>query len=311
MNIYFCSNYPCVIKADGKILEKISEKIFLFKKEGEPLIEVCPLVDFEASKAFYLNDEFFSSPPNHLNLVNLDGGYLINLKKRIGFYGFKMIYQERLENLLITVFNENGYKISIETNRDFYTENLDFEFKSVNAEIQYLNGYKFLCLNFVGEKSYLIIYQLNSIQKVFEKQVDKYAFSSNLVTEESVIDIKKHQVTSTWNFINDKFELINKSAFAKKQKSAQCAPTSILPYLFLEEFLVGGDFLEYLDEEMRSCANKLADYFGLFLGIMPPPPFRNFNEIGLIYKEKENLFKVNYFTFEMFDRKICNIIPVK
>ena len=103
----------------------------------------------------------------------------------------------------------------------------------------------------------------------------------------------------TWN--------CEKECWIKKEK----LPDLLIPYLFLEDFSAGEDFSEYLSDDINKNADKLGGFFGNFLGVFPPPLFRNQDEVGLIYKIKENLFETKYFTFHLDDKKISNIIPVE
>ena len=81
----------------------------------------------------------------------------------------------------------------------------------------------------------------------------------------------------------------------------------LLPYVFVEEYVVGGNFLDLLTENMQKNADKLPSYLGQVLGVMPPPPFRQYNEIGLVYKKTDNLYYVDYLTVEIVNGKIDNI----
>ena len=58
---------------------------------------------------------------------------------------------------------------------------------------------------------------------------------------------------------------------------------------------------------MKEHADKLKGFLGDFIGVMPPPKFRNPDEIGLIYKISDDRFKVTYITAELNGEKITNI----
>ena len=81
----------------------------------------------------------------------------------------------------------------------------------------------------------------------------------------------------------------------------------ILPYAFLEEYLVGGNYTQFLSDTMLQNANKLSYYLGDFVGVMPPPIFRNYDEIGLVKKIKDNVYKIDYVKVMVQNKKIDNI----
>jgi hypothetical protein len=80
-----------------------------------------------------------------------------------------------------------------------------------------------------------------------------------------------------------------------------------VPYAFTEELTVGLLGKEFLDDDIKENADKLHEFFGDFIGVMPPPTFRNSDEVGLIYNDGKNKYKVKYYLFDMKNGKICNI----
>ena len=312
MNIYFCSDYPCAVKVNGTFFSKTYQDILPCKLDEDSFIEVCSLSQGENNKNFFLGKDFFSSPPTFASVTDLKGGYLIKFNAKRGESEFRVIYQERLENSLVTAFNENGYKISLETRNSFFAENIDFAFSSVSAKEYFLNGKNILAVFFTGQINVLKIYLLsNEIIKIFDRVVSEYSISGTLITKEEYKDIKKHFVTCEWQLNGDNFSLKSKTAEPRKQIKKEKLPDLLIPYLFLEDFTAGEDFSEYLSDDINKNADKLGGFFGNFLGVFPPPLFRSQDEVGLIYKIKENLFETKYFTFHLDNKKISNIIPVE
>ena len=81
----------------------------------------------------------------------------------------------------------------------------------------------------------------------------------------------------------------------------------LVPYAMLEELLVGGNVKPYLTGTVLENCDKLPSFFGDFIGVMPPPFFRNSQEVGLIYKNATNKYTVEYFTFEYTEKKLSGI----
>ena len=46
---------------------------------------------------------------------------------------------------------------------------------------------------------------------------------------------------------------------------------------------------------------------GDFIGVMPPPVFREENEVGFVYRTGERTYSAEYFVFEVSDKKITNL----
>ena len=81
----------------------------------------------------------------------------------------------------------------------------------------------------------------------------------------------------------------------------------IIPFAFFEDLCVGSDIIKYLSQDMQNNALYVKDYIKDFIGVMPPPLFRDINEVGLIRKKAENVFVVDYYIAEVENKKIINI----
>lgn len=309
MYYYFLSNFSAVIKIDGVYLGTLgnSAKTFECEKNKTPFVEITSLSFPSKTYAFLLNEEFLSTSNNHLSITDLKGGYFIKFLLPVTT-DFNCIKQEKFAGLTATVFNENGLKLSIETANDFYYENLDFDFNSVKIFPTKIFNNAFLCFEFEKDKKTLGLYEItDKIQKKFFAEVDEYNFDNGFYTKYRLADISKHIVEINWQIIDGKFCEGQKAITQSKNFCIDNLTKDILPYAFLEDFLIGGDIKEYLTEETFSKAEKLKGYLGEFIGVCPPQTFRNQSEVGLIYTKNKNVFEVNYFTFEFEKNKICNI----
>jgi len=313
MYFYFSSGYPAVIKINGIYYGQITDTVkqIDLTYQEPPFIEVCSLSPTEKSVFFILDDGFLSSPPPSVTITDLKGGYLIKFTPSYFQDGFKVISQERFNDSLVTVFCENGFKISIETNGDFYAETLKFEFSDLSVERVELFNTPFVFVRFKGKTNLLSVYKINgNIYKVFSREVADYSADGRLTTTENLLDMAKHKRVIEWNFNGESFVVSN----CKISKNPDFNPFSIneklIPFTFIEELGVGGDIFEYLNDNVRENADKLKGYFGDFVGVMPPPTFRAPDQVGLVYKRTENLFFVRYFTFELVDKKISNVKEV-
>ena len=122
-----------MIKVNGIYYGKIDNTVkFINGVNSSSFIEICPVNLVNSQVGFFLTEETLSSPPPFISVTDICGGYLIkylidNIKK-----DFSVIEQKRFNNALITLFTENGYKLSIESAGDFFTENLNFPFENAN-----------------------------------------------------------------------------------------------------------------------------------------------------------------------------------
>lgn len=309
MYYYFSSSYPAVLKLNGIYYGTIHNAIKSCKVDGDEhvFVEICPLNGKEKPTAIILDKEFLSSPPNHLSITDLDGGYLLKFESSYFCNEFKVFSQQKYNDAVVTVFSENGYKLSIETKDDFYAESLEIEIAS--AEIQRVERLKNLVVIFMhGDKNVVCVYDINSsIKKVFSQNVDSAEFNENLITVQSYSDVAKHRLTTTWQYENRTFIAKEKKIERQNQIDREKLNPNVLPYAFLEELLVGGEYREYIADTLLENADKLGGFFGDFIGVMPPPIFRDIEDVGLIYNKEKNLYCVKYFRFELKENKIVNV----
>ncbi|MBR5192574.1 MAG: hypothetical protein IKW33_04105 [Clostridia bacterium] len=310
MYIYFSSEYPSAVKLNGAFLGLVgkSTKGCNININEDVYVEFCGADGKEKTLSFILNENFFNNIPPNLIVTDLNGGYLLHATKSYLEEDFSVLAQEKYADLIATVFLDKGYKLSIETPTDFYAEQLKFSFNSVNFNRFNINGFSFFACELVGKESLLLVFKVNEkIEKVFCRQVKSASFENGFTTITEIKDIAKHVITTCWGF--------NGESLVEKETKIEVSPNfmvenlkeEIIPYAFLEALLAKDNLAPYLTENMLQKKQLLTGYLGDFIGIMPPPPFRNQKEVGLIYRTKENFYSVYYCTFTLVNRKIDNI----
>ncbi len=308
MFYYFSSEYPSAIKVNGVYFGLIEQTLKKIDSQNDlDFVEVCPINCTEPTVNFLLNQDFFNNPPPNTSVTDLKGGYLINFKKSYLNGEFKVVSQKNYGDLLVTVFNENGMKISLETKLDFFAEPVCTDSQIIEFFRPNFNK-NLVAIAFNDKKTMLSIYDITEkINKVYFGSIDEFSFDNAFCTTEKFSDIAKHKLNVTWDYDGNEFKEHSRTIARADNFCVDTLPERVLPYAFLEEFLLKGDISCYLDSCILDNANKLNGFFGDFLGVMPPPTFRDFNEVGLIYRKRDNSYFVNYFTFGLKDRKICSI----
>ena len=309
MYYYFSAKFASILKINGIYYGEINQTTKVVEiLERNPFIEICPLELEHFPFSFILSDNFLISPPKNVSVVDLKGGYFIEFNFLQDNSAFSVLAQEKYNYAVVTVFKENGLKVSIETPNDFFAETLSFPTESARITPFSLANKHLVAISFLGKETLLNCYLLEgNIQKVFSKKVSDYSFNNGFSSTEEFLDIAKHKLTCHWFLEKNK---LVKSDFSLSRKDGFCVrdlPEHLIGYAFLEELLCGGNITEYLADSVKENKDFLTGFFGEFLGVMPPPDFRKQDEIGLIYKYGENKYKVEYFTFEIQDKKICNI----
>ncbi len=323
MYYYFSSDCPAVIKLGGIYFGNITNTVKFLKAEEKnpPLAEIIPLSGSTYPCAFFPNEDFLSSPPENFAVTDLCGGYLISYFPPPAFgKAFKLISQKKYRDLAVTVFCENGFKLSMETPCDCYAENLGFEVYGANVYRKVCGAEELVFLEFItingcthAQKRVLCAYSVKEkIKKLLETEADDFSLEEKISVAIKRKDIAKHQSEIFWEYDGEKRELVKSRVNVSRSPAfdKNKLPSPVLPYAFLEELATGGDYAEYLTGSVEQNADKLRGFFGDFIGVMPPPLFRKENEVGVVYSAGERKYKTEYFVFTLSSRKISDILKI-
>lgn len=310
MYFYFSSDCPAAIKVNGLFYGILSSDIKPLRVDcGAPFVEICPVHVNQPCVNLLLDQNFLDNPPLSITLTDLKGGYLVKFSQTIINTDFFVLAQHKAADFIATVFNENGLKLSIETKSDFYAETIPLAPSSASIKEFYQDNCKFIAVELFGGSTTLFIYKISDkVEKLFCRQVDSFSVENGLSTIEKFSDIAKHTVTSFWKFDKNVFIRDNYTVTCSNEFNPENTPEQLVPYCFVESYMVGEDTQNYLCENIIENYAHLKKYFGDYIGIMPPPKFRSIDEIGLIYPQGGNKYVVEYFKFELKNKKISNII---
>ena len=313
MYFYFFCEYAAVIKFQGVIYGTVDNSVkFCNLDSPYPLVEICPLYGAGETLAFYITEEFLNNPPENISVTDLKGGYFLRFSRAEKNGAFRVIGQEKFRDCCITAFNDNGYKLSLETQSDFYADTLGFPFDEVSfSRGEGINSNLVFALFNKTPKKVLNVYGVKTPALLFSEEIDEFIINATGFTvTERKNDIAKHVIVKQFAEKDGKISEISRKVTASEKFDREKISEKLIPYAFCEEFLCGGDYGFYLSEELRNSSDKLSGYLGDFIGVPPPPVFRDYKEIGLIKKIAERKYSVDYFSFEISDGKIINIIKL-
>lgn len=309
MYFYFFCEFPAVIKFQGVIFGTVDNSVkFCNFDKPYPLVEICPLTG-DPPVAFFPDETFLNTPPENVTVTDLKGGYFLKFSKHAKTDGFKILAQEKYRDANITAFLDNGYKISLETQTDFFAGILNFSPLSVTFRRgEGINGNLIFALFDCGDKKILNVYGVKETALLFSKETDEFNLSAlGFTIVERLKDIAKHRVYCEYSESGGEIKELSRKVTESESFDRKKLNERLIPYAFCEEFLCGGDYGFYLAENIKENAAKLGGFFGEFIGVTPPPLFRNYKEIGFIYKIAERKYSVEYFTFDIAENKIINI----
>lgn len=302
MIVYITAEFPFVLKRKGAVTESAADNLCKAEASENEVIEICPLSPV-MPRWIRIDDSFLKTRDKTMIKADLGGGAFIKLLAPKEQCPFTLVEQKRFKNALITVYKENGLKISIETNSDFILFSPDGD----DAKITELNigGETFVAVE--CEKRLAIFTADGKTEKVFDGAADGFSYESGLVTKTEYKDMAKHVLTTHWKYSGGAFTPERSSLTKSETFSPGALPHKLLPYAFAEALLTGDDLSPYLSDSMKGNAEALKSYFGEFIGVFPPPAFKSPYRPALLYKRAENVYYCKYLECEFAGRAITNV----
>lgn len=308
MILYLCAEVCSVVKINGNPVFTIFEETKKLEIDSfsSPLIEISPLGERANSLCFYLDENFISNPPNSVILTKILGDYHIKIKRDFSLLPFKVICQKKIDGAVITVFSDRGYKISVESMFDYFLQDIDCQIDS--AEIFDIDQNQNVFISLYGKQTTLCAFNLKEkISLVFLKEVASFSLSPLLSTTQKFPTHFKHVKSCEWEFIDSTFKAKNIKIFTEREHNYQEINSKIIPYVFLEGLSLQQDVSCFLCDNLIPHKQRLYDYLGDFLGVFPPPINVCHDYVGLLYKQKENLYYTKFVKVDIENNKVINV----
>ena len=308
MRVYFLSCTPAILKLNGKYaggVDLFERRIDVSLSDGI-LAEVVPGENLQPVN-FFLNDDLLSSPPEFMDVYLSEDDAIIYIRRfESRDTRLNVIFQTRFEGNLITVFSQGEVYLSIE-GKEYNLIPVGSGFKNVRAEQKSIAGYPVFAL-FGGDK--LVVISHTGVQ-LFANEVIFAEFGATFKTGVRFGTAACAEAHCEYSYDGEKLTLIS-------SKTVETQPQNeyILHFSFFESVMTYGDFTKYLSPELVERAGDIRDYLGKFTGVTVPTEkfYKSHPDelaAGLVYPEKQNLFKIKYFAVRLANGKIDNIYPIE
>lgn len=282
MNCYFLSDLECYLKIDGEYKGVVSKNLSFLETSSTPLFEFLPF-----------DNNYFSvhstTSNKNLKIYDIYGEKLIypifNLKN---CHPFKVISQ--------TSKNHLSYSIKVTLVTDgavkFYIDGSIYDIKSLpfvptSVEIEFYKNY--LLLSFIGKKTALFIYNLDTNLVCFSDLVDSFYISNVLVTRKEFKTITKTTIIEEWNIDKDITFLSRRD---EKLRGYFDINSSLTPLSFIENAVIGGSVKEICTPKFSEKIANLKEFLGKVIKAIPSP--NNPQEVWLLYENFISILKIEY-----------------
>lgn len=304
MILYFLSPTPAALRLNGQYVGVIDcfERRVEAAMPSDILAEVIPS-DNSRPLNFFINEEFFSSPPDFADVYLIGDDALVKLRAyHSSDAAIRVIAQTRFCDCLVTLYTQGGVFVSCEGD-DFSVTELDVCFIGAQFSEQTIGGFPALCLCGGGA---LAIFSKEG-KLVFKNAVKSYSCGDMLHVTVDFCTCAGAEGECDFSFDGSQMKLVSGKTY-----ETRAVGDNLLHFAFFESVLTRGDSAKYLSPELAPRASLLAEYLGNFVDVLVPPQkfYSACGEkraAGLVYPVGRNLFRVKFFAADIADGKVENI----
>ncbi|MBQ9481893.1 MAG: hypothetical protein IJU84_07000 [Clostridia bacterium] len=296
MKLFLQAEEPFAVRADGNFLGNFYGCAAI---EAAPsFIEVLPHSGKEPV-CFFADYRLIS----HENAIVYDipsGLFVRVFFRRREKSGFRLLYQKRFDDLLVTAYIDGGVKLTVENERDAQIISVPIPREEFSAE---LHGDK-LAVFSEGSPSFVALLKAaGDLEPLFCKVVDEFEFTPVFLAKTRLFDLERTTVSCEWQESGGKFTPAVKSV-SRENPWKPDLPEKVTERIFFERISGGLETEELLSENMRKNADKLRGYLGEFDGVLPS--FCSEKGVCLSYKGNGRR-PVKTFSVDLENELICNI----
>ncbi|MBQ3505384.1 MAG: hypothetical protein IJA89_01275 [Clostridia bacterium] len=297
MKIYFLSSLSCALTLNG-VYFGLTDR---FERFADIALTDRIFVQFSPQNAlpngFFLTEDIRFHSPEGVEVYLLKDGIAVYARDFTPIdFALKTHAQKRFDTLLVTLFTQGATQLSIESEHGFFVQTLPAAFSQ--AQIGF-----FCELIFIHTQNALAIFTQKGDMLFHEQILDFNVENDELFVRIPLSDSLGRVAECTYSLSED---ACARTACVLKQarERANVCPDGLLCFAFFESVLIGGDYAQFLSEQLQSRAQEILQFLGEFLWVVPTDKE---NECGLVRKIGERLFSLDYYTVEIQDGKITDI----
>ncbi len=296
MKIYFLSSQPCALTLNGAYFGLTDH----FERFAEIDLRDRVFVQFNPENAlpvsFFLSEDIrFVPPPNCAVYLLKDGVAVYACNFTPIDSALRPIAQKRDGDCLVTVYAQGRVQMTVQTADGFFNATLPPSF--ADCEILFHAG-----LILLRSSTELALYTKTACLLLHEQALE-YQIEDNLLRAQlPLFDSLGQTADCVWELSKD---ACKQTQFTlRAPKSRPDVLEELLPYAFFESVLIGGNYADFLCDELLPDAEQIRAFLGDFIAVTLTKEPRC---CGLIRKKAERLFTVSYYAVEIADGKITDI----
>lgn len=293
MKIYFLSELPAALYVGGAYLGIVSN----FERFAEVSLQDGLPARFDAAGMqplqFFLNEQLPLSPPQGADVYRLPDGIALYAH---GYSpidtALREIAQKRQGENLVTIYRQGGIQLAWNRGAEFFNASLPPSF----CECELFFEGELLIAKSPTE---IALFSERGKRILLERYLSAEWQDGILTLRVPLSDHLRRTATCRYQLGGDGAELIS-----YELQQGLGSFDGLTAYAFFESLRIGGEFCEFLCEELAVNSNAIREFLGNFLYVLPT---EKETECMLVYQKSERLFDVRRFAVTLADGKITDI----
>lgn len=296
MKLTFISSRPAALKVGGAYFGIVDR----FERCADVSLKDNLLAEFVPQGAmpvcFFLSENLRIAPPEGVEVYLKKDGVALFVKDYPPCdYTLRPLFGERNGQTLATLFRQGKLQLSIESESGTALCVVDDGFEK--AQIRFYGG-----LIFLDGGDQLAVYTKTG-ELLFHEKILSHSVENGVLTATMpLFDSLGRVARGEWEI---KENTLTRISFSVSKGERDGEDEELLPFLFFETLLVGGDPTNFLDDSLKEKAGNLKEFIGEFVSVLPP---ETPNEIGVVKKKGERVFEVDYYSVQTKNGKITDLL---
>lgn len=299
MKLYFLSSQPCLLAVNGTYFGTTDE----FPRSADVHLNDRFFAEFLPEHAhpirFFITEDLTTVPPQGCEVYLTENGIAVYARDFAPTDDILRVFWQKEEgNLRATLFRQGHLYLSLQTPETFFNAYLPPTFADCN--LHFLHGNVLLTTD-----EELILLRADGKQLLHEKILSFSVDGQELRAQISLCDHLGRFADCAWHIDSEGCARTAFNLLERTENGASSPSNGLIAYAFLKSVFLGIHYEEFLCEALRPEAAHIRAFLGNFEGVVVTDnPLR----CGLIRKQAERLFRLDYFSVTVTDGKITDLL---
>lgn len=299
MKLYFLSSQPCILTVNGTYFGTTDE----FPRSADIHLRDRLFAEFLPEHArpirFFITEDLTTAPPQGCEVYLTENGIAVCARDFAPADDILRVFWQKEEgDLHATLFRQGHLYVSLQTPKTFFNAYLPPSFADCRLHFLQRN----VLLTTAEE---LILLRADGKQLLHEKILSFTVDGQELRAQIPLCDRLGRFADCAWHIDSEGCTRTAFTLHERTENGASAPSDGLIAYAFLESVFLDTNYEDFLCETLRPEAAHIRAFLGDFEGVVVTDnPLR----CGLIHKQADRLFRLDYYSVTVTDGKITDLI---